>query len=252
MDVTIIVCVKNRADLIEHTITSICEQKDCQFSLLIKDGVSSDGTLDTIKKILNKYDMKRYLIVSERDSSLAEAFNQSLCYLGDGSSIFIHSDDTFINDHSLNLLLSTSTSGLWSFGFYQFIGELGNFLCKEKITSTKSHFRMMISNQVRHQAALVPNGLLKRIRFSNYKMALDYDFFLNLWKFQRPVVIPEHITNFRLHNNLSADFSGSLRNEMQVRIHYRIFHGNVFLILYDFIVFCLRYIKIMVMHKSVL
>lgn len=103
---------------------------------------------------------------------------------------------------------------------------------------------MFISNQVRHQCAFVEVDYLKRIKFNNYSYALDYDFFLNLWRQKRPKVINKHISNFRLHDNLSANYFASLFDEMRVRIDHRIFSGETYKLLWDVLIFFLRYLKL--------
>ena len=240
---TIIICVKNREGLISATIDSILDQANLNFDILIKDGMSSDNTVAIAESKLSESGFKDYTIVSERDENLSNAFNQSMSYVSNGDIIFLHSDDTFTDKNALSTLLSHHKS-VWAFGFYKFINRQGDLIRCEKIPQDISFARMMISNQVRHQCAVVNSLQLKRIKFGNYKYALDYDFFINLWKNSKPYIVADYITNFRLHDNLSARFFSSLFDEFTVRFNHRIFGGQYKLIAVDILVLMVRVLKL--------
>lgn len=240
---TVVICVKDREGLIGATIDSILEQTHTNFDILIKDGMSSDNTVAIAESKLLEKGFKDYTIVSERDVNLSNAFNQSVSYVSNGDIIFLHSDDTFTDKNALSTLLSHHKS-IWAFGFYNFINLKGDLIRRDKIKPDISFARMMISNQVRHQCAVVNSQQLKRIKFSNYKYALDYDFFINLWENSRPNIVEEYITNFRLHDNLSTNFFSSLFDEFKVRLNHRIFGGKYKLIVIDILVLMLRILKL--------
>ena len=243
-EVTVVVCVKNRKDLIRQTLQSIESQDEVDVRLIVKDGKSTDGTVEEVANYLKNSTITDYLIVSEPDSSIADAFNQSLRYVGNGNVIFIHSDDTLVSRQSLKLLCQGIGNHRWGFGFYNFIDAENKLIRSERLKSAITFARMLVSNQVRHQCAIVKGTDLKSIKFNNLTHALDYDFFLNLWRSSPPKVVPAHIANFRIHDNLSADFDKSLKNEWLARVNFRIFQGNPLWLVSDSLVFLARYLKL--------
>ena len=111
---------------------------------------------------------------------------------------------------------------------------------------------MLVRNIIRHQATLVRKVVFEKLTFSqNFKYAMDYDFFLRLWdKYGSPFIVKEHIVSFRLDgNNLSSNFYLSLIDEFKVRITFRDYSKTPAIFLFDTLIVCLRFIKIMIYHS---
>lgn len=92
--ISIITVVKDKAEFIEETIESIKNQKYDNIQYIVIDGLSTDGSLDIIKKNINYIDYA----VSEKDLGNYDAINKglSLC-TGDLIGI-VNADDILLPD----------------------------------------------------------------------------------------------------------------------------------------------------------
>ncbi len=92
--ITIITVIKNKSEYIEETILSIKNQNYKNIEHIIIDGVSTDGSLEIIKKYIDDIDY----IVSEPDSGNYDAINKGIS-LSTGNLIgVVNADDILLPD----------------------------------------------------------------------------------------------------------------------------------------------------------
>jgi glycosyltransferase involved in cell wall biosynthesis len=92
--ITIITVVKNKSNYIEETILSIKNQNYKNIEHIIIDGVSTDGSIEIIKKYIDDIDY----IVSEPDSGNYDAINKGIS-LSTGDLIgVVNADDILLPD----------------------------------------------------------------------------------------------------------------------------------------------------------
>ena len=92
--ITIITVIKNKADYIEETILSIKNQNYKNIEHIIIDGVSTDGSIEIIKKYIDNIDY----IVSEPDYGNYDAINKGIS-LSTGDLIgVVNADDILLPD----------------------------------------------------------------------------------------------------------------------------------------------------------
>ncbi|MBQ0725063.1 MAG: glycosyltransferase, partial [Cycloclasticus sp.] len=96
--ISVITVCFNAAEYIEETIQSVVEQKGVEFEYIIVDGLSTDGTVDIIKRYQASIDQW----VSETDGGIAEAMNKGIGLATGDYLIFLHADDYFINTDGLS------------------------------------------------------------------------------------------------------------------------------------------------------
>ena len=98
MKISIITCSYNAVNTIEDTIKSVLFQKDADIEYIVIDGLSSDGTIDIIKKYADKI----YKFISEKDSGIYNAMNKGI-KLAKGDIIgFLNADDVYFNEKVIN------------------------------------------------------------------------------------------------------------------------------------------------------
>lgn len=92
--ISIITVVKNNVNTIEETIESIQNQKYDNIEYIVIDGLSSDGTLDIIKKKINCIDYA----ISEKDMGNYDAINKGLSLCSGDLIGIVNADDILLPD----------------------------------------------------------------------------------------------------------------------------------------------------------
>lgn len=248
--VSIVTIVFNGERYLSQTIQSVVRQTYSNIEYVVIDGGSKDGTLDVIKQ--NEAHISFWL--SEKDGGLADAMNKSIQYCHGKYIMFLHADDQLVPD-AISILVSalSGSDKKWAMGFYKYIDSKDHVI-KEDGVRGFTFFDMELRNIVRHQATIVPLEIFEKISFmKKYKYALDYMFFLELWEMLGgPAVVRKHLTYFRLDgNNLSSNFYASIRDEMCVRKDFRRSRKQGYKLLFDYVIYGLRLLKIYVYHKRV-
>jgi glycosyltransferase involved in cell wall biosynthesis len=97
--VTIITVVYNDVKNLEKTINSVLMQNYKNYEYIIIDGLSTDGSLDVIKKYGNKIDKW----ISEDDNGIYHAMNKAIDISSGTYLCFMNSGDQFLDSDILNL-----------------------------------------------------------------------------------------------------------------------------------------------------
>lgn len=162
--ITVITVVKNGACHIEETILSVIEEMTIRdIDYIVIDGVSTDGTIDIIKK----YAAHISYWVSEPDSGIYDAMNKGWTAAADRSFIlFLGSGDRIISlpDH-MDKFSHTDVV----YGFVR-MGDSLTF-------KARADFHLKLYNSLHHQALLVNKSLHPAPPFNcRYQVYSDFDF----------------------------------------------------------------------------
>tara|TARA_Y100000816_G_C26106914_1_gene588569 strand:- start:4011 stop:4904 length:894 start_codon:yes stop_codon:yes gene_type:complete len=98
--ISIITVIKNKADYIEETILSIKNQNYKNIEYIVVDGVSTDGSINIVKKYLDNIDY----FVSEPDDGNYDAINKGIS-LSTGDLIGIVNADDILLENATEILL---------------------------------------------------------------------------------------------------------------------------------------------------
>jgi len=91
MKVSIITAVFNRHSTLEHSISSVQSQTYPNIEHIFVDGLSNDGSVDLIRRLMRHHDK----LISEKDSGIYDALNKGIL-MSTGDIIGVmHSDDYF-------------------------------------------------------------------------------------------------------------------------------------------------------------
>jgi glycosyltransferase involved in cell wall biosynthesis len=176
--ISIITIVLNGKDLIEETILSVITQGINDLEYIVIDGGSSDGTLE----ILKKYDNQIHKIVSGRDGGIYQAINKGLSHCSYPLIGIIHCGD-FYKPGALSRVISVAkefdTDVLY--GNIEIIENRLNSCIKRY--EIASHGQLKNHMSIFHPATFVKLSVYRSIGGydCDYKIASDYDFFLNLY-----------------------------------------------------------------------
>jgi len=248
--ISIVTVVFNGERYLEETILSVHSQSYKNIEYIIVDGNSTDGTKSIIDRHMDKID--KY--ISEPDRGLSDAMNKGTLLATGDWVLHLHADDTFVDNSSVERLIKPVINSAynWVTGYLKFTDENGVVFKEDKFYK-KSWFGMLLRNIIRHQATLIRRECMSALPFDeHYKYAMDYDFFLRLWKtYGPPLNIKDHIVKFRLDgNNLSSDYFRSLNDEAEVRKTFRFNNKQNYLRIFDKLIYKIRYYKIVLIHSK--
>lgn len=98
----LVVCLNAGQRLID-TIDSIISQRYQNYEIIIKDGESTDGSVEQVKSRFAEY-MDRIRIYSQKDSGIYDAMNQAVSYAKSANGqyyLFLNTGDSFYDEHVL-------------------------------------------------------------------------------------------------------------------------------------------------------
>lgn len=248
--ISIVTVVYNGERYLEKTILSVASQTYKDIEHVVVDGGSTDGTME----ILKKHDSDIDVMISEPDKGLSDAMNKGANLASGDWILYLHADDTFSDVTSVQKLMDAAVknpTANWITAYLRFQDNKGEIFRKDMFHDI-SWSRMMIRNVIRHQSTMVRLKPSIDIQFNHkYKHAMDYDYFLRLWKkYGSAAVINEYISDFRLDGtNLSSDYFASLKDEMRVRIDFRKMNAERYKLPFDYLIYLLRYLKIVLIHN---
>lgn len=170
--ISIITATLNNLAGLRLTAASIQSQTFRGFEHVVVDGGSSDGTVEWLA---TESDSMRWL--SEPDSGIADAMNKGLSMSMGDWVLFLHAEDTFVDDESLeeamSVVLNTEAD---------IVSHDVEFIEGHRSRIYKSHgFDWRINfKTIPHQGAFSRRTLFDRIGYFDTGLAIgmDYDFFL--------------------------------------------------------------------------
>lgn len=177
--VSVVVGVMNGAATLERTIDSFVQQRLARKELIVKDGGSTDGTLE----ILERRSSDITIWTTERDGGLYEAWNSALDRCRGDYVCFLGCDDVFAEPTSLETVARHATEA-----------KAPDLICSlAAMTAADGTFLKVMGRawnwtaMRRSQIIAHPGMLHKRTLFERYgkfdpayRIAGDYEFLLRL------------------------------------------------------------------------
>lgn len=177
--ITVITVCLNAANELEKTIISILEQKQCTIQYIIKDGFSTDNTVDIIEMYREQLIQRGHVFeyVQKEDEGIYDAMNQALEYCNDSDyTIFINAGDTLYDKYVLKQLSQVDSNSVILLGLTYLNYSHGRKLILEPVFKNNTI-------DFCHQSVLVDTKVLKSYKFDvSYKIAADRDLVLKLMK----------------------------------------------------------------------
>ncbi len=179
MKISVITVCYNAAAHIEGCLRSVAEQTHADVEHIVIDGLSRDGTVDTVRRYPH---VTR--LVSERDRGIYDAMNKGLDLVTGDYVLFLNADDRFASPSALAKAVAAIRSDPGGDVYY---GSLE----VRSLDGTSSVFHppppeeapsLMICGCLPHQSTLArPSVFSKTGRFDlRYRYHADYDWFLKV------------------------------------------------------------------------
>lgn len=185
MKLSIIIATYNSDKTLKKCLDSVINQSYKNFEILIKDGGSVDNTI----KIILDYQSNIKFYATSKDDGVYDAWNICLDNFTGDWVIFLGSDDYFIDNNYLEIILPYLNRGLSEnskiiHGMNQIIDENGreiSIVGEEILEVSKNFFEIM---PIRHPGCFHHKSLFTEFgKFdSSFKIIGDYHFFLRAVK----------------------------------------------------------------------
>ena len=170
---TVITVCYNAEQTIEATIKSLLNQNFNDYEYIIKDGGSTDSTLDIIKTLIR--DKSNISIISSRDNGIYDAMNIALESAMGQYIYFLNSGDQLADNNVLKSIDATLNKEVCDIIYGNIIQASANGekirkyenICSKKIYS-------LTGDCICHQALFAKRNLLKEHKFDiSYKVCAD-------------------------------------------------------------------------------
>lgn len=189
MKISIVTVCLNVADTIEKTMESVLRQTYENLEYVIVDGVSTDGTLELVRKYENDLRVKVY---SGKDSGLYNAMNKGIDACSGDYVLFLNSGDVFTNESVIEDVvrqIQPDTSENSKQNEVMSLPQIfyGNVIrvyekeqVVEKYPGKHTVFRLLMMGKMPcHQGIFTSTWVMKKYRFDEiYRICADFDFLL--------------------------------------------------------------------------
>lgn len=207
----IVVCL-NPGDKLKGTLESIEKQTFCDFEVIVKDGLSKDGSLEAADRLSKKWEAERMgrslKMIREKDLGIYDAMNQGARQAQGRYLYYLNCGDRFYSEKVLqevaDFISDTVSREGGKPGIYY--GNIFERLTGQRIASNP-HMDIFgcYRNVPCHQACFYARELLMEHPFkTGYKVRADYEQFL--WCFLRKGSKGE--VTFAYRDILIADYEG--------------------------------------------
>ena len=181
---SVITVVYNDVKGIERTMLSVLNQIYPNIEYILIDGLSTDGTLDIIKKYQG-----RIVLLSEKDNGIYDAMNKGLRLVTGDYVLFMNSGDEIYAPDTVAKVFSSADDADIYYGETEMINAKGESLGQrrhktpENFTLNSFKYGMSIS----HQAIYIKHSLTEPFD-RKYDLSADIDWILNAAKKAKVIV----------------------------------------------------------------
>ncbi len=224
----------NGGNALLKTAESVLSQENASFEYIVKDGLSSDGSVKELQRRLD--DEGRARLQSTPDTGIGDAMNQGLAQCRGEFVLFLHAGDRFLYPNVLQQverqIRSYPEQDIHAYAI-QFGRNLSNVRKPRGFTPW-----INLKTTMLHQAAFCRRTLFERHgNFdTRFAIAMDYEWFLRVYRAgAKAITLPEVIC-FMDDNGVSSQrdpVSLSARFEEERRIHHLHATGSLMRSLYE-------------------
>lgn len=213
--VSIIIVVRNGRNDIEKALASVFAQRKYICELIVIDGISTDGTLDIIKKHSRDIDYW----ISEADSGIYDAMNKAVKFATGKYIYFLGCDDKLVVDLNVLVTILNDPNTIY----------YGNVRIPTRTKPWDGPYNAwkLTRRTICQQAIFYPIKIFKTRSFcTDYKLAADYAFNLRCFGDKRlrfqyiPYVIADYsntgVSALALDEAFERDKTGFIRMYMPV------------------------------------
>lgn len=211
--ISIVIPSYNKVDFIEDTLKSILDQRYPNLEVIIQDGGSNDGSVGIIRKFASKWPNIRW--ISKKDKGQLDAINKGLKKAKGEILTYINADDV-LKRGALNKIGSFFISNPdkhWVIGLGDIINSKGRKIAdwvtsyKNFLVSVNNKNALIAVNYITQPSVFWRREVHKKIGYlsGTKNFVMEYEFWLKLMNLQKPGIIKDYISSFRMTtNNISS------------------------------------------------
>ncbi len=188
----IVVCL-NAGEELHKTIRSVLEQTFDDYEIIVKDGGSTDGSVENI------VESEKIRVIRKPDTSLYDAMNQAIDEAKGEYLLFLNCGD-YLYDRNVLMNVSACLPSDATRSVKIAYGNIYNRTVQSAIMSNpKIDAFACYRNIPCHQACFYENNLMKERRYDPaYRVRADYDHFLGCFFEEgvRPLYLPLFIASY--------------------------------------------------------
>lgn len=211
MTFSVITVCFNAGDKLKNTIDNILAQSFDDYEIVIKDGLSSDGSLNAVKE------NEKIKIYSEKDAGIYDAMNRAVSYACGDYVIFMNCGDSFYDEKVLEKAAEFIKENPDKKIYY---GDAYFCNAKEIISQPKEITESICYRHMpNHQSCFFDRHLWDDDGFdTKYRIRADYDFFLRSYfqKNIRPAYLGITVASYE-----GGGYSESKENRERDRAEHR-------------------------------
>jgi len=215
---SIITVVYNNVRDIEHTITSVVNQTYDNIEYIVIDGESSDGTL----AVIQKYQDKIAILLSEKDKGIYDAMNKGLALATGDYVLFLNSGDEIYDLNSIENLAKLSDGADILYGETILIDDnraiIGERRHKVPTNFDWKSFRYRMN--ICHQAIYIKRSIAEPYDL-NYKLCADIDWVIRCSKkANKSVNAHQYVARYLVGGMSKQKHKESLKERFAIFKHY--------------------------------
>lgn len=200
--ISIITPSYNQAIYLEDNIQSVLAQNYPNFEHIVVDGGSTDDTVEILKKY------PHIIWISEKDNGQADALAKGY-RLASGEIIGWLNSDDFYEPNAFGKVVAAynSSPNAWYIGNLNVYDTVSK---NKKFYKTPNVGKYLAVNPyvVRQPAAFYSSYIIKKAGGFDptFYMVMDYDLWSRINSIQKPIIINECLSNFRVHPEQKSSF----------------------------------------------
>jgi glycosyltransferase involved in cell wall biosynthesis len=233
MKFSIITPTLNQSQYIEKTINSVLEQDYPDFEHIIIDGVSTDGTLE----ILKKYPHLKW--ISEKDSGQSNAINKGFRMATGDIVAWINSDDYYDSSvfKTVNDYFTRNSNSNFVYGDITYVDAQNKIVEKHKGANLTYENLVKCSDIIRQPSCFWKKCVIEKVGLlnENLHLVMDFDFFLRIGKQYTFDYIEKNVSFFRCYPDGKT---GKFRKKQLIELakvlysheHFRMYRSSKFIL----------------------
>ena len=225
MKISVITAVKNGEKFIKQTVESVlCQKGDFEIEYIVRDGCSTDRTLDVLEGYGNKL-----IVISQKDGSPQEAINAGLEMATGDIGCWLNADDYFLPGTLQKVMnvFREKSKYQWLYGRCKIIdkndNEIRKFITWYKNIVGYFYFRnvLLCENFINQPATFWRMDLWRRLSSkldTKYKAAWDYELWLKMAESSPAYPLRDYLACFRrFEGTISEDnFERQFKEELDI------------------------------------
>ena len=197
-----------QADFLEEAVRSVLDQPVSAVELLVMDPGSTDGSRELLRSLLKDYG-ERLVLHFEPDQGQSDAINRGLARARGRVLCWLNSDDRLRPEALLKVVdWLDSPQPRWVYGRAGMIDAAGNqnanfiVLYKNWRGRKFSRLKLLTENFIPQMAVFWNRAMWEQTGGldNSLHLDMDYDLWLRFAEVSDPLVIPELLADFRVHD----------------------------------------------------